>query len=62
MSSEEAYIKNTENAIRTLRLGTKDKSEAMKAVGFNLNKLKSCNIGMYDELLGKYKIVLNSIK
>lgn len=55
MSSEEHYIKNTENAIRTLRLGTKDKSEAMKVVGFNLNKLKLVNEGMYLDLLDKYK-------
>lgn len=55
MSSEEHYIKNTENAIRTIRLGTKDKSEAMKVVGFNLNKLKLVNEGMYLDLLDKYK-------
>ena len=58
MSCEEAYIKNIENAIRSLRLGTKEKSEAMKAVGFNLNRLKSVNSGMYDDLLEKYKQAL----
>ena len=58
MSSEDHYIKNTENAIRTLKLGTKEKSEVMKTVGFNLSKLKSVNEGMYEELLGKYKVAL----
>ena len=58
MSSEDHYIKNTENAIRTLKLGTKEKSEVMKTIGFNLNKLKSVNEGMYQDLLQKYKMVL----
>ena len=60
MSSEENYIANIENAIRSLRLGTKEKSEAMKAVGFNLNRLKSVNIGMYSDYLEKYKQVLKN--
>lgn len=58
MSSEDHYIKNTEDAIRTLRLGTKDRAEVMKRVGFNLNKLKVVNEGMYLDLLEKYKEVL----
>lgn len=62
MSSEDHYIKNTENAIRTLKLGTKDKAEAMKTVGFNLNKLKLVNEGMYSELLQKYKVALQNNK
>ena len=58
MSSEEHYIENVENAIRSLRLETKEKEVAMKAVGFNLNKLKSVNEGMYLDLLEKYKQAL----
>ena len=58
MSSEEQYIKNVENAIRSIRLGTKDKKSAMESVGFNLNKLKSVNSGMYLDLLEKYKQAL----
>lgn len=58
MSSEDHYIKNTEDAIRTLRLGTKDRAEVMKRVGFNLNRLKAVNPGMYDDLLEKYKRAL----
>jgi len=58
MSCEEHYIENIENAIRSLRFGTKEKSEAMKSVGFNMNKLKSVNNGMYADLLEKYKQAL----
>lgn len=58
MSSEDHYIRNTEDAIRTLRLGTKDREEAMRKVGFNLNRLRATNVGMYDELLDKYKEAL----
>lgn len=58
MSSEEVYIQNTENAIRSIKMGTKDRAEAMRTVGFNLNKLKVVNSGMYDDLLSKYKKVL----
>ena len=58
MSSEDQYIKNTENAIRKLKFGTTEKSEVMKTVGFNLSKLKSVNEGMYQDLLQKYKVAL----
>lgn len=60
MSSEDHYIKNTENAIRTLKLGTKDKAEAMRVAGFNLNRLKEVNNGMYVDLLDKYKNALKT--
>lgn len=59
MSSEDAYIRNTENAIRSIRLGSRDKVEAMKSAGFNLNRLKEVNPGMYDDLLQKYKQVIS---
>lgn len=55
MSSEEQYIKNTDNEIRSLRLRTKDRSEAMRTAGFNLNRLKEVNEGLYIDLLEKYK-------
>lgn len=61
MSAEDHYIKNVENAIRALRFKTKEKSVAMQSVGFNLNKLKEVNGGMYLELLEKYKNALNII-
>ena len=58
MSLEEQYIKNTENAIRALRLGTKSREEAMRIAGFNLSRLKNVNIGLYEDLLKQYKKVI----
>lgn len=58
MSSEDHYIKNTEDAIRRIRLGMGDRGEAMRKVGFNLNRLRATNLGMYDELLERYKEAL----
>ena len=56
MSSEELYIKNIKNAIRGIKFGTKKPEDTN--VGFNLNKLKVANLGMYDELLAEYKKIL----
>jgi len=60
MSAEENYIKNIETAIRAIRMGTKKPEET--SVGFNLNKLKAVNIGMYEDLMAKYKVVYNEYK
>ena len=60
MTTEEIYIKNIENGIRALKLRTKTPSETQ--VGVFLNKLKGLNIGMYEELLGKYKEGLEEYK
>lgn len=49
---EEIYIKNIQNGIRAIKLGTKTPAEAN--VGVNLNKLKPLNEGMYQEYLAKY--------
>ena len=38
MTAEELYIKNIENGIRAIRLGTKKPSETLAPI--NLNKLK----------------------
>jgi hypothetical protein len=57
MSSEEIYIKNIENGIRGLKMGTKTPSETN--VGINLNKLKLVNEGMYIDLLNRYKEAIN---
>jgi predicted Zn-ribbon and HTH transcriptional regulator len=59
-SSEDLYIKNVKNAIRSIRLGAKTPSETN--VGFNLNKLKLVNIGMYEDLMNDYKAVLIEYK
>ena len=52
MSTEDIYIKNIENGIRSIRLGSKTPQEAN--VNSNLQKLKMVNEGMYDELNKKY--------
>lgn len=60
MSGEETCIKNIENGIRALKLGTKSPSEIN--IGIYLNKLKTLNIGMYEDYLKKYKIALEEYK
>jgi len=60
MSTEDLCIKNIEAGIRALRLRTKTPKETN--VGFNLNKLKEVNIGMYEEYLAKYKVALEEYK
>lgn len=56
MTVEELYIKNIENGIRAIRLGTKKPSETLAPV--SLNRLKQINIGMYEDYLAKYKRIL----
>ena len=56
MTAEELYIKNIENGIRAIRLGTKKPSETLAPV--SLNKLKQINIGLYEDYLAKYKRIL----
>lgn len=56
MKSEDLYIKNIENAIRSLKFTTKEPKDLN--VGFNLTKLKPLNEGMHDELMTKYKTAL----
>lgn len=60
MTMEEQLIKNVENGIRGIRLGTK--TAATANVGPSLNRLKAINEGMYQELLKKYVDCLNERK
>ena len=53
---EEIYIGRVEAGIRSIRMGTKTPNEAQ--VGMWLNKLKPLNIGMHDDLLEKYKNIM----
>jgi hypothetical protein len=57
---EDTYIENIENGMRAIRLGTKKPEDTN--IGFNLNKLKPLNPGMYDDLIKRYKEVLNQYK
>lgn len=60
MSTEEMYIKHIENGIRSITNGSKTPKEAN--VGVSLNKLKTINIGQYEDYLKKYKEVLANRK
>lgn len=54
---EELYIRAIKGAILKLknpRTSEDDRSEAMKAAGRNLGKLKTVNEGMYEELKNQY--------
>ena len=53
---EEIYVSKVEAGIRGIRLGSKTPNEAQ--VGLWLNKLKTVNDGLYDDLFQKYKNVL----
>jgi len=56
MSLEDTLIKNIENGIRGIRLGTKKPNEVK--VGYFLNRLSKVNEGMFDDYLDKYKKVI----
>jgi hypothetical protein len=57
MRHEDLYIKQIENGIRAIRIGTKEPKDT-KLTGF-FDKLKPLNEGMYLDLLQKYKNVVN---
>lgn len=52
-SIEDLYIKKIEGGIRAVTNGTKTPKDSECAV--YLNKLKPMNLGMYEDLLEKYK-------
>ena len=52
MNLEEQYIFNIKNGIRAIKLGSKTPKDSN--VGYNLNRLKGINEGMYDDLLAEY--------
>lgn len=56
MSGEQIYIKNIENAIRAIKLGSKKPNEVN--VSANMVRLKAVNEGMHDELMKQYKQVV----
>ena len=55
-SCEEIYTIRIESGIRSIKMGTKTPNEAQVWVW--LTKLKPVNVGMYDELMQKYKNVM----
>lgn len=53
---EDILIKNVQNGMRAIRLGTKTIAEAN--VGLSLNKLKEINEGLYLDYMKQYKELL----
>lgn len=63
LSYEEELIKKIESGIRALKLRTKEPKDT--GCGKALNSLKLINLGMYEDLLDKYKHALteyNNVK
>ena len=60
MTIEETYVKHIECGIRAIKLRTKKPEEAN--VGKFLNKLRTVNDGLYDDLLAKYKRIMEEYK
>ena len=56
MTTEELCIQRIESGIRAIRMGTKSPKEA--GVGPSLNRLKEFNVGMFEDLMAKYKRVV----
>lgn len=56
MSTEQLYIKNIENGIRAIKLGTKSPLDANLSNQFA--KLKLVNEGMHEDLIKRYKEVV----
>lgn len=57
-SLEDIYIRNIEASIRGIRLNTKTPADVGGTVANQLGKLKAINEGMHDDLVGKYKKVV----
>lgn len=56
MTAEELYINNIENGIRSIRMNLKHPRDT--PAPYALTKLKSINIGLYEEYVEKYKRAL----
>ena len=56
LTSEELYIRNAENGIRAIKMGTK--TPEIAEVEKYLNYLKPVNKGMYDDLKERYERIL----
>jgi len=63
---EELYIKNIEAGMRKIRLNPKmDDAELLETkqkIARNLNLLMKLNVGMYEELFNKYKLLITPKK
>lgn len=57
---EEIYIKNLNNWIRAIKLGTKTPSDVGNDVSRTFIKLRMLNDGMASELMNNYKAVVEA--
>ena len=60
MTTEEVYVKHIECGIRAIKLRTKKPHETN--VGKFLNKLREVNDGLCDDLMERYKKVVDDYK
>lgn len=58
MSIEEICILNIEKGIRLIQSGKKSPKEARLGVMFK--RLKELNVGMYDDLIKRYKVAVET--
>lgn len=56
---EELYIKKLEGAIRGIKMGTKNPSDVGLEVSNAFTKLKQLNDGMADDLMQRYKKIVD---
>lgn len=59
MTTEDILIKKIKDATRAIRLGNKTPKDVALEVSHSFARLKTLNVGMHDELMGKYKNVVN---
>lgn len=59
---EEALIKKIESAIRGIRLGTKEPKDVAAEASHSFARLKTLNPMMAEDLLERYKNVVNDWK
>ena len=56
-TGEDLYVKNLDNGLRAMRLGTKKPLEELNMEG-NLNRLKKTNFGLFEDYFDKYQKAL----
>lgn len=62
MTTEDIYIRKIEAHTRAIRMGTKKPVEVAQDIASAFARLKPLNEGMHDELMSKYKKVLEDSK
>ena len=60
-TAEDLYVKNLNDGLRAMRLGTKKPLEELNMEG-NLNRLKNVNPNLFEDYFGKYQKALKEYK